>query len=441
MSGLDRKALITGFGAVTGAGDEVAFRAAWLAGESSVRAFEGRSHEGLPPGYGAPADFVHKDLRALPGGRGLRPGTMTSHTFLAVGGVGRALANAGIEDPAADSEARAERRGAFIGTYTNFPAMQKHLRLAHAMASPEAAEAGRYEIEDARINGGMRGFTGFDFLKLMNNMPTAHVSIQANIRGPANTFLGHSSVGLQAIGRAWDALRLDQADQFIAGASGPGTIEGLCLIRRGQGVLADPGLEPARAARPFDRDASGLVPGDGAAAFVVETAESAAERGATALAKLTAYSESFSVPPSERGPLADHSAFVALLTQLLDEAGWSADSVDYVGASAPGLAELDEVEAAGLAEVFGRDALAKTLAVHTGVTGFTEAAHGVLGLVGALQAMQDGLLPPMVNLAQPVGALAGMTLRDQPVAADVRRAVVYSLAAEGTMTALAVERV
>jgi len=437
----DGKALITGFGGVTGAGDETAFREAWLSGVSSVRLFEGKKHQGLPPGYGAPADFVHRDLRALPGGRGLRPGTMTAHTFLAVGGVGRALQSAGINDPASDPPEVTERRGCFIGTYTNFPAMQKHLRLAHAMGSPDAAEDGEYLIDDSRISGGMKGFTGFDFLKLMNNMPTAHVSIQANVRGPANTFLGHSSVGLQAVGRAWDALRLNQADQCVAGASGPGTIEGMCLIRQSRGTRANPEAEPSQASRPFDSAATGLVPADGAAAVLLETEESAAARGATPIAQLVAYNELFALPPQDRGPLTDSTEFERLIHGLLEEAGWTTDSVDYVGACAPGHLDTDAMEAEGLVRLFGVDGLSEKLAVHTGVTGFTEAAHGALSLVGALQAMQDGKLPPMVNLESPVGRLAGMVVRKSPVSADIRRAIAYSIAPEGTMTAVAVERI
>jgi len=436
----DAKILITGFGGVTGAGDETAFRTAWLNGESSVVAFEGRKHEGLPPGFGAPANFVHKDLRGLPGGKGLRPGTMTAHTFLAVGGVGRALLSAGLLDPAADDDAVADRRGAFIGTYTNFPAMQKHLRLVHAMGAPAAAELGEYSIDDSRIGGGMKGFTSFDFLKLMNNMPTAHVSIQANVRGPANTFLGHSSVGLQAVGRAWDSIRLGHADQFIAGASGPGTIEGLCLIRQSRGMFARSDSDPTTASRPFDAGATGLVPADGAAAFVLETEQSAAARSATPIATLAAYNESFVLPPTDRGPAVSSAAFERLIDGLLAEAGWTTESVDYIGACAPGHPDLDAVEAQGLVALFGPSALGQKLAVHTGVTGFTEAAHGTLALLGALQAMEDGNLPPMVNLDVPTSALADMPIRRTTVAADVRRAIAYSIAPEGTMTAVAVER-
>lgn len=428
------------YGAVTGAGDDAAFRALWLAGGTSVRPFEGKNHDGLPPGYGAPVAFTHKELRGLPGGRGLRPGTMTDHTFLAVGAVGRALASGGIDDPAGDDASVADRRGVYLGTYTNFPGLKKHLKLTHFMGSPEAARTGEYVVDDGRIEAGMKGFSGFDFLKLMNNMPTAHAAIQANARGPANTFLGHASVGLQAIGRAWDSLQLGLAEQFVTGGSGPGTLEGLCLAHRGRRQLSSPGLVPAEAARPFDAAATGLVPGDAGAAFVLETAENAAARGATALARLVAYDERLVVPTTERGPLPDSRGIERLLRAVLTQAGWTADAVDLVSATGSGLPELDALEAEALRAVFG-DALAGKLVLHTGVVGFTEGAHGPLGLVGALQAMGDGQLAPMVGLHTPSAALGPFAPRRTAVAADVRRALVLSVAPEGTLSAIAVERV
>jgi 3-oxoacyl-(acyl-carrier-protein) synthase len=433
------EAVFTAYGAVTGAGDEAAFRALWLAGGTCVRTFEGKNHEGLPPGYGAAVAFAHRDLRALPGGRGLRPGTMTDPTFLAVGAVGRALAGAGIDDPAGDEDAVAEQRGVYLGTYTNFPPMKKHLKLAHFIGSVQAAERGDYVIDDSRIQGGMKGFTSFDFLKLMNNMPTAHAAIQANARGPANTFLGHSSVGLQAIGRAWDGLQLGLAAQFITGGSGPGTMEGLCLAHHGRGHLASSGLDPRTAARPFDAAATGLVPGDAGAAFVLETAANAAARGVAPIARLVAYDERFVVPIAERGPMPDSSGIERLLRAVLRLARWSADEVDLVAATGAGLPTLDALEGEALAAVFG-PGLSRKLVVHTGVVGFTEGAHGPLGLVGALQAMQDGRLAPTVGLETPTAALGGLTPRASAESADVRRALVLSVSAEGTLTALAVER-
>ena len=432
--------LVTAYGAVTGAGDEAEFRAAWLAGRSAVRPFE-ESHEGLPPGYGAAVPWKHKEIRALPGGRGMRPGTMTASTFLAVGGVGRALANAGLDDPSADPAEVADRRGVYLGSYTNFPALKKHLKLVHYMASTEAAEAGEYQIDDARIMHGMKGFTGFDFLKLMNNMPTAHGAIQAHGRGPANTFLGYSSVGLQTISRACDGLSLGIADQFVAGACGPGTMEGLALVHGAQGLLADEGLDPASASRPLDRGASGMVPGDGGAALVLETPAAAAARGVAGLARVAACRDLFVAPTSPQGPLPNSLGIQRLLRQTLAAANWQPADVDYISATGLGVPALDCLEAEAYGAVFGAHLGSVYLAVHSGVLGFTEAAHGPIGAVGALQAMQDGKLPPQLNMDDPWPGLDGLRRVSEVTSGDVHRALVVSLAPEGTLSALALERI
>ncbi len=441
MSVRDVDVVITGFGAVTGLGDDEAFREAWLAGRSGVRSFEGdKNVGGLPPGYGARLDFVHKQLRPLPGARGLRPGTMTEFTFLACGAVGRALKSAGIDDPAAAEASVMDRRGVYLGSYTNFPKLRKHTKLTHVMGEAEAAESGEYVVDDSRIQQGMKGFTGFDFLKLMNNMPTAHAAIQAAARGPANTMLGHATVGLQAIGRAVDSIRLDLADQFVAGGAGPGTSEGLAAVRHGNGMFADPSATPATASRPLDADAGGLVPGDAGAAVVLETTSNAQARGATPLARITAYRDLFAAPPTPRGGITA-GAVERLLRGLLDDAGWAAGEVDYVAASGLGLESVDGAEAAAIGAVFGDSLGEVVVAVHSGVTGFCEAGHACVGLVGALQAMQDGMAPPQVNLDSPRAGLEGMARLAAATPRDVGRAVIIATSPEGSLAALAIEKV
>ena len=253
---MNREVVITGWGAWTGAGDDEETRAAWLEGRSAVRDFE-KDLVGLPPGYGAWADIPFKALRSLPGGRDLRPGTLTAFTKLACAAVGRALHNVGISDPAADADSVADRRGIYLGSYTNFPEMKKHLALTHAMGDGDAAARSDYAIDDSRIMDGMGSLRGFDFLKLMNNMPAAHTTIQANARGPANTYLGVSTAGLQAVGRAVEHIDDGLADQILAGGTGPGTLEGLILVHASYDALAKD-------------DAPGIVPGDAGACVVLE---------------------------------------------------------------------------------------------------------------------------------------------------------------------------
>ena len=164
-------------------------------------------------------------------------------------------------------------------------------------------------------------------------------------------------------------------------------------------------------------------------------------RGATPIARLVAYDEHFVAPVRERGPLPDSSGIEALLRSTLGAAGWDAGTVDVVSATACGLPELDLLEAEALAAVFGAEDVGRRIALHTGVVGFTEAGHGPLGLVGVLQSMVDGQLAPTTGLRDPVAPLAGLAARSEARSAEVRRGLVLSVAPEGTMTALAVERV
>jgi len=435
MSGIrTTDVFITGFGAATGLGDEAALAEAMRTGTSAVAPFEG-SHEDLPPGFGAPVALKHKDLRALPGGRGLRPGTLTAYSFLGVLATGRALLDAGLTAPDTDEPATMDRRGVYLGAYTNFPEMKKHLKLVHYMGDPAAAEAGDYIIDDGRILDGMKGFSGFDFLKLMNNMPTAHASIQAGARGPANTLLGHASVGLQAIGRAWDAIRLGIADQMVAGGCGPGTLEGLCLVHHARGVFADGGDDVARASRPLDGAAGGLVPGDAGAAVVLETPECAVARGGTPRARLAAYSEAFAVPVADRGPFSA-GPVAALLRDLLAQAGWEPGDVDAIAATGSGLPALDAVEAEALGAVFGP---AAPVILPSALCGWTEAGSGPLGLVALLQAMASGELPATWHLDSPLSGLQDAA-RGSATSKDISRGVVLSVSPEGSLAALAIER-
>ena len=429
---------VTGVGAVSAAGDETELRQRWLAGESAVQPVEGKD-AGLPPGYGGAVAFDRRRMRRTPGGKSLRPGTMTEHTYLAAGAVGRALEHAGLADPTQDADEVAERRGVVIGSYTNFPELKKHYKLLHVMGSPAAWDGdGEYVIDDGRIMAGMKGFTGFDFLKLMNNMPTAHGTIQANARGAANTILGHASAGLQAVQRGWRDIEIGLVDQSIVGATGPGLSEGICFVHQGYEMLADPSAEPAAACRPMDQDATGIVPAEGGGALVIENEASLTARGATPLAKLVAAQELFVVPTAPRGPLKDSSGIAQLLRMTLDQAGWAPQDVDYIAPHGMGLASLDRLEAEAIAEVFGDHLPNLHVALHGGVTGFTEAAHAVIALVGAVQAIVDGKVPPPVNCDTPWQALApAMVSKDSPP----RRAVVLSVTPEGTLASAAVEAI
>lgn len=429
MSGTFEDVVITGFGAVGAAGVESALGAALLDGRSALHPWEGEG-TGLPGAAAGQLRWDRKELRTLPGGKGMRPGTMTWHTVLATAAAGRALADAGLPTPETDPDTCAERRAVSFGSMTNFPELDKHIRLTHTMAAEGAARNGAYVIDDARVMAGMKGFTGFDFLKLMNNMPTAHTVLMANARGPANTFLGGASA-MVAMARAVDTIRVGLADQVVTGGTGPGAAEGFVLARHARGEI---GLTAGAEVVEFP-PAAAAVPGDGAGAFLFERRTAAEGRGARIRAVVHAAEDGFGPPATERG--AAPAATVEALVRGVVTAAGGPDGVDLVLLSASGDEEIDAVERAVFSSVFGGGSSRPALALTGAVGGYCEAAQGAIGLAAALLCFEAGRVP---NLPPLTGAwrsfVAGLS---DPRSDKPRRAAVLTVARGGTFGVVVVD--
>ncbi len=114
-------------------------------------------------------------------------------------------------------------------------------------------------------------------LRNLPNMIACHVAIAHDARGPCNT-IGHSDVSsLGAIIEAVRTIERDAADVMIAGAVGA-RVHPTAFCYRGDGDLSHRNAEPERASRPFDAGRDGLVNGEGAAAFVLESRQHAQQR-------------------------------------------------------------------------------------------------------------------------------------------------------------------
>ncbi len=420
--------VITGSGACTGAGpDNDSFAAALAEGGGAFQPFPAPL-DLLPPGFGGVATADRSLPRKLPGGRALRPSTMTRYTFLSTIGLGLALQDAGLDPEPGDAEAI--RRSLFVGSYVNLPEMAKYVGMAHLARERRASADGRYEVDDAKIMQGMKRFTGFEFLRLMNNMPVAHGAIQARCKGPCNTYMGFCQAGLQAVGAGLRHIQDGLTDTALCGGAGSAVIEHALMYKAYRGLLSSSD-DPATACRPFDKGANGLVPGEGAGFVVLETADGAAHRGARVLGTLRGYASGFAPPTERRGLPAGPDGLVATLEAALDDAGVTPAEVDLLVPTGHGVAALDALELAAYRRVFGDHLDRMQLVHHTPVTGFTEAAHGALGLTAAVTALNaplTGWKPADPIDGYPTGA-----------GATPRRALVSAFAMEGSSAAVVVD--
>jgi nodulation protein E len=149
--------------------------------------------------------------------------------------------------------------------------------------------------------------------------------------------------------------------------------------------------------RPFSRDRSGLVMGEGGAALVLERMDRAQARGATILGEIAGFGMS-----SDAGDITapDPSGAARAMRAALDDAALDPDSVDYVHAHGTGTILNDLSEVGALRSVLGSRLASVPVSSSKGAIGHTMCASGALGLVFTVLGARRGLLPPTANFTQ-----------------------------------------
>jgi act minimal PKS chain-length factor (CLF/KS beta) len=220
---------------------------------------------------------------------------------------------------------------------------------------------------------------------------TGQLSIRHGMRGPCGVIATEQAGGLDALGHARRVLTKGARVVAVGGSDASMTPYGL-VAQAANGLLSECD-DPRRAYRPFDRDASGYVPGEGGAIMMVEDADSARARGAERIyGELVGYAATFDPPPgSGREPNLRRTAELALA-----DAGLGPADVDVVFADGYGVPGLDRVEADAIGRLFGPYGVPVT--VPKTMSGRLYAGGAALDVVTALLSIRDSVVPPTINV-------------------------------------------
>jgi 3-oxoacyl-[acyl-carrier-protein] synthase II len=197
--------------------------------------------------------------------------------------------------------------------------------------------------------------------------------------------------------------------------------------------------DPARIVRPFAKDAMGGVAGEGGGILVLEAADTAKSRGATALAELAGFgaSQSFCADTVGADPSRDGEGIADAIRAALDDAGTKPDEVDAIVPFGCGAAALDAAEAAAIRGVFGARAAQVPLITISTVTGNCGAGFGAVAASVAVQALRTGMLPARVNGDASMGVDAAPASARK---ADLKTVVVYTPSLGGQNAAIVLRR-
>jgi 3-oxoacyl-[acyl-carrier-protein] synthase II len=158
--------------------------------------------------------------------------------------------------------------------------------------------------------------------------------------------------------------------------------------------------EPARASRPFSKDRSGIVIGEGAWVFVLESLEAAKGRGAKIYAEIAGYGSTCDA--YHRVRLEENGVEPARAMQIaMRDGGIAPDSVDYVNLHGTSTQLNDRIETQAVKLALGANAYDIPMSATKSQIGHPQGASGAAGIGAALMALQNGVIAPTINLDEP----------------------------------------
>jgi 3-oxoacyl-[acyl-carrier-protein] synthase II len=275
-------------------------------------------------------------------------------------------------------------------------------------------------------------------LTVSQNVASAELARLVPASGPMIGISTACTASSHAIGEAYRRIEDGEAKMMLAGGYDALTswvdVIGFCLL----GALTkDYNDDPEHASRPFDRDRTGFVLGEGAVLVVLEEIESARAREAKIYGEIAGYASSLNAyrmtdPPPDGG------GAVIAMNGALAESGFAHEDVDYVVAHGTGTPAGDVSETIGIKRTFGEHAYKLAVTSPKSMTGHTTCAAGALNLLAALGAIRDGVISPTINLDNPDPELDLNFVPNTAATRDVSVVVTNAFAFGGTNGALVV---
>jgi 3-oxoacyl-[acyl-carrier-protein] synthase II len=234
---------------------------------------------------------------------------------------------------------------------------------------------------------------------IMANAPASHISMRFGMLGPSLTYSIACASSAMAIGEAFRAIRDGYLDCIVAGGAESMMNDGSIVAWQALSVLAKEHPDgPAASSRPFAKDRTGFVLGEGSAALVLETADAVRARGGQPIAEIVGFGASSDghnlTQPAVGGQ-------VRAMRAALVDAGLEPEAIGYINAHATATPAGDKIEIDALKEAFGDHARRLAVSATKSMHGHLVGAAGALEFAITLMALKTQRIPPTANLTMP----------------------------------------
>jgi 3-oxoacyl-[acyl-carrier-protein] synthase II len=226
------------------------------------------------------------------------------------------------------------------------------------------------------------------------------VSMRFAARGPNYATVSACSTSAHAIGEAFRTIQYGDADAIITGGSEATVTQMAIGGFANMKALSERNDDPATASRPFDKDRDGFVMGEGSGVLILEELEHARRRGARIYAEVVGYRATGDAYHLT-GQLPEHEGIQRSMRGALKDAGLTPDQIDYVNAHGTSTPLNDSNEAKAIMRVFDEAAGNLSVSSTKSMTGHMLGATGAVELIASVLAIRDGAVPPTINHFNP----------------------------------------
>lgn len=372
-----RRVVITGLGTINALGADVPTSwARMVAGENGIGPithFDASQHTAQ---IAATAAWNPEDHFDGPDFRKLDPFTM-----LALIASDEALKDAGLENLLDLDENKRERIGCILGT---------------GIGGIVGIEAQHIILADR----GPRRVSPHFIPKIMANAVSGQVAIRHGILGTTFTTCSACASSGHAIGMALMSIRAGETDMVITGgsesATTPLSLGGFCSAK----ALSTRNDEPELACRPFDKNRTGFVMGEGAGILVFEEYEAAKARGARIYAEVKGYGstdDAFHIT----APKKDGSGPARAFEIAMRNGKVNPETIDYINAHGTSTYFNDSIESRAIRRCFGDHADKLMVSSTKSMIGHCLGASSAVELVATARSIHESVLHPTRNYETP----------------------------------------
>ncbi|MEZ5426750.1 MAG: beta-ketoacyl-[acyl-carrier-protein] synthase family protein [Pyrinomonadaceae bacterium] len=230
---------------------------------------------------------------------------------------------------------------------------------------------------------------------------SSELSMVFGLHGLSHIISTGCTSSTDAIAYAAQNIALGKQEMMLTGGvDSPlarGILEGFNLMTV---LTRDWNDQPERASRPFSKDRSGIVLGEGAWVFVLETAEKARNRGAKIYAEIKGYGSTCDA--YHRVRLEENGTEPArAMTLAMEDAGVFPEEVDYINLHGTSTQLNDKIETHAIKKAFNSHSYKISSSATKSQVGHPQGASGAAGIGAALLALNENIISPTINLDQP----------------------------------------